>query len=109
MGRMRKALRYLTAGGKIAQEARKKANARKADEKALRAFAAEFRVNTVNVPLVRIGGEGDGGYLLPDDLKGIRKCFSPGVSTTAEFEKHVARTYGIKSFLAAARPFDKTQ
>ena len=102
MGRMRKALRRLIAGGKTAQEARKKATARKADKKALRAFAAEFRVNTVNVPLVRIGGEGDGGYLLPDDLKGIRNCFSPGVSTTADFEEHVARTYGIKSFLADA-------
>ena len=25
-------------------------------------------------PLVRVGGEGDGGYLLPDILDGIKYC-----------------------------------
>ena len=68
----------------------------------LHAFAAEFRANTVNVPLIRIGNEGDGGYLLPDDFNGIRHCFSPGVSTTADFEEDVARRFGIKSFMADA-------
>ncbi|MCU0530438.1 MAG: FkbM family methyltransferase [Cyanobium sp. Prado107] len=29
-------------------------------------------------PLIRIGGNGDGAYLLPDDLEGISACFSPG-------------------------------
>ena len=56
----------------------------------------------VNVPLIRIGDEGDGGYLLPDDFNGIRHCFSPGVSTTADFEEDVARRFGIKSFMADA-------
>ncbi|VAX06120.1 hypothetical protein MNBD_ALPHA03-1625, partial [hydrothermal vent metagenome] len=50
--------------------------------------------------LVRIGGEGDGGYLVPDDLHGLSACFSPGVSTTADFEQEMADKYGIKSFLA---------
>ena len=27
-----------------------------------------------------IGGAGDGGYLVPDDLDGIEYCFSPGVN-----------------------------
>jgi len=49
--------------------------------------------------LVRIGGNGDGGYLVPDDLEGIEYCFSPGVSTTVDFEAHLA-TLKIKSFLA---------
>jgi hypothetical protein len=30
-------------------------------------------------PLIRVGPDGDGGYLLPDDLSGIVACFSPGV------------------------------
>ena len=37
-------------------------------------------------PLVRIGGSSDGGYLLPDDLKEVSACFSPGVALTATFE-----------------------
>jgi hypothetical protein len=49
--------------------------------------------------LIRIGGSGDGGYLIPDDLKGIEYCFSPGVSTVANFENHLA-DLGIKSFMA---------
>lgn len=50
-------------------------------------------------PLIRIGGNGDGGYLIPDDLEGVKYCFSPGVSTTASFEEHLI-TKGIKCFLA---------
>jgi hypothetical protein len=49
--------------------------------------------------LIRIGGSGDGGYLIPNDLEGIEYCFSPGVSTTADFEAHLA-DLNIKSFLA---------
>jgi len=26
-------------------------------------------------PLIRVGGDGDGGYLIPDDLEGIKYCF----------------------------------
>ena len=40
--------------------------------------------------LIRIGGNEDGGYLVPDDLEGIEYCFSPGVSTTVDFETHLA-------------------
>jgi hypothetical protein len=49
--------------------------------------------------LIRIGGNGDGGYLVPDDLEGIEYCFSPGVGTTTNFESHLA-TLKIRSFLA---------
>jgi len=49
--------------------------------------------------LIRIGGDADGGYLIPDDLEGIDYCFSPGVAKTARFEGHLA-SQGIRSFLA---------
>lgn len=49
--------------------------------------------------LVRIGADGDGGYLLPDDLDGIRACFSPGVDRQATFENDLAGL-GIGSHLA---------
>jgi hypothetical protein len=37
--------------------------------------------------LLRFGSEGDGGYLLPDDLDGIEACFSPGVGWFSDFEQ----------------------
>lgn len=50
--------------------------------------------------LIRIGGQGDGGYLIPDDVDGISACFSPGVSSVAAFEADLADRYGIRSYLA---------
>ena len=49
--------------------------------------------------LVRIGNANDGGYLLPDDLDGIQTCYSPGVSTMADFELALTRR-GINCYLA---------
>lgn len=49
--------------------------------------------------LVRVGSIGDGGYLIPDDLIGIRNCFSPGVGKTCAFENSLAIDYQIKSWL----------
>ena len=49
--------------------------------------------------MIRIGGPGDGGYLVPDDLDGVEYCFSPGVNTISDFENQLA-DLGIKSFLA---------
>ncbi len=54
---------------------------------------------TTNYPLIRIGGQFDGGYLIPDDLDGIEVCFSPGVSTVADFEVDLANR-GIECFMA---------
>lgn len=62
-------------------------------------FFSLIRAHQVQSDLVRIGGLGDGGYLIPDDLAGIEECFSPGVSVIADFEKDlVAR--GIRCYLA---------
>lgn len=51
--------------------------------------------------LIRIGGDGDGGYLVPDDLDGITACFSPGVSVTSDFELGMAER-NIPCFMADA-------
>jgi hypothetical protein len=50
-------------------------------------------------PLIRVGAQGDGGYLVPDLLGGISACFSPGVSKMADFELDLSNR-GIVSFLA---------
>ncbi|MFM7268576.1 MAG: hypothetical protein ACKOZT_08335 [Cyanobium sp.] len=52
--------------------------------------------------LIRVGGNGDGAYLLPDHLEGIEACFSPGVSTIIDFETDLARQYAIPSYLCDA-------
>ncbi|MBU1315681.1 MAG: FkbM family methyltransferase [Alphaproteobacteria bacterium] len=46
-------------------------------------------------PLIRIGSNRDGSYLLPDDLENMAACFSPGVDNFKYFEDKVVETYGI--------------
>lgn len=49
--------------------------------------------------LIRLGADSDGGYLVPNDLKGIEACFSPGVGQFSSFEEACFKQ-GIKIFLA---------
>jgi hypothetical protein len=62
--------------------------------KALRPVKTKF-------DLIRIGGNNDGGYLIPNDLEGIVACLSPGVDVTASFEIDLCKR-GIGSHLADA-------
>ncbi len=41
--------------------------------------------------LVRFGAKHDGGYLIPNDFKGIRALFSPGVGGESAFEEDFYR------------------
>jgi hypothetical protein len=59
----------------------------------------KLRPLTSGRELIRLGPEGDGGYVLPDDLAGIEACFSPGVSGISGFEQDCAER-GMKVFLA---------
>lgn len=69
-----------------------------AKDEVARFLRSVFPVTTEHA-LVRIGGDADGGYLVPDDLSGIKTCFSPGVSDYAGFEEGLAAR-GIRSFMA---------
>src|SRR6202167_2755465 len=69
------------------------------DDAAVRDLIGRLRPLHCGKDLIRIGGDADGGYLLPDDLDGIEYCFSPGVGTLSGFETHLA-DFHIKSFLA---------
>lgn len=53
----------------------------------------------ISTDLIRIGSEFDGGDRVADDFDGVTACFSPGVSTIADFELQVAER-GIPCFLA---------
>lgn len=68
--------------------------------KTLKAFFANLRENSAQVNLVRIGGDGDGGYLVPDDLNNVRFCMSPGVANSSSFEFQLASDYNMTCCLA---------
>lgn len=67
----------------------------------LRALLQALRPLDPGIELIRLGPEADGGYLLPDDLDGIRYAFSPGVSNESGFEAALAER-GMQVFLADA-------
>ena len=50
-------------------------------------------------PLIRIGGDLDGAYLIPDDLEGIKACFSPGTDNKTSFETELAQRFSIPSLM----------
>ncbi|WP_158747917.1 hypothetical protein [Acidobacterium sp. S8] len=78
----------------------------------IRALINKLRPLDCGFDLIRIGGNGDGGYLVPNDLEGIEYCFSPGVSVIANFENQLADRK-IHSFLAdysvEAPPIDRPE
>lgn len=49
--------------------------------------------------LIRLGPNGDGGYLVPNDLDGIEACYSPGVDTMSEFELACLK-HGMNIYMA---------
>jgi hypothetical protein len=65
----------------------------------LKSFFEMINPVLTDAPLIRIGDDSDGGYLIPNDLEGIEACFSPGVSSEASFEFTLAQR-NIKSYLA---------
>lgn len=76
-------------------------NATPIDTVAASALIRKLRPVTTAYPLIRIGGDGDGAYLLPDDLEGVAALFSPGVAESATFEEYFADR-GIPCYLADA-------
>jgi len=52
-----------------------------------------------NFKLIRLGPDGDGGYLVPDDLENIKACFSPGVDLVSDFELECYNR-GMQIFMA---------
>lgn len=65
----------------------------------LEKIVLKFKAIDGGISLIRMGGNYDGGYLIPDDLEGIKYSFSPGVSNIANFESDCLQR-GIISFLA---------
>ena len=70
------------------------------DKKIFLEFLERLYPVKIEMDLIRIGGENDGGYLLPNDLENISVCFSPGVADNASFELDLFNKTGIESHLA---------
>lgn len=62
-------------------------------------FFRKLKPQSTEHRLIRVGGEDDGGYLVPNDLEGITTLFSPGVGRKSEFELFFANR-GVECFLA---------
>lgn len=63
------------------------------------ALIESLRPQSTDKPLIRLGPNGDAGYVVPDDLAGITACFSPGVSFVSDFEDDCAKL-GMEVFMA---------
>jgi len=74
---------------------------RRASNEGVRALIQRLRPVKFEGDLIRLGGDNDGGYLIPDDLEGLDFCFSPGVSDNSSFEEYCANQ-GMEVFLADA-------
>jgi hypothetical protein len=62
-------------------------------------FLESLRPIKIKTHLIRVGSQGDGGYLIPNDLEGIGGMFSPGVADNSDFEEQIAER-GIECYLA---------
>lgn len=69
------------------------------DHELFKSLFKKLRPINPGINLIRIGSLTDGGYLLPDDFKGIKYCYSPGVSDNSSFEEDLYKKYEIESFL----------
>lgn len=70
-------------------------------------FSNHWRHRTLRVlmpkpspfPLIRVGGDVDGAYLVPDCMDELTHCFSPGVSDRKTFEDNLSEQYQISCHL----------
>jgi len=74
---------------------------KRTDPSQVRALIERLHPLATEHPLIRMGPEGDGGYLLPADLDDMEACFSPGVALISGFESGCA-AQGMEVFMADA-------
>lgn len=67
----------------------------------IRQLFTRLKPRKCKAPMIRVGSDYDGGYLLADDFENLVGSFSPGVSDTMDFDIELANR-GIPCFLADA-------
>lgn len=73
---------------------------RATDAESLKRLIMQIKPWDCGLDLIRVGGQADGGYIVPNDFEGLSACFSPGVSDSAFFEEDLANRFFIPSHLA---------
>ena len=61
----------------------------------------------IDIELIRLGENNDGGYLLPNDLKGINRNYSAGVGFLTQFEKQLEKNFHISTNLLDLKNINK--
>ena len=72
---------------------------KKTEQKKIKDTLKKILPYEVGYDLIRLGEESDGGYLIPNDIKNIKYCYSAGVGFVTKFEKDLYNIYNIKSIL----------
>lgn len=66
-------------------------------KKRLLALLKKILPKKIDIDLIRLGENNDGGYLIPNDLNGIVKNYSAGVGNLTGFEKDLEEKFSINS------------
>lgn len=66
-------------------------------QNAIMSMLSKLRMHDTELGKVRVGNMGDGGYVIPDDLAGIKGVVSIGIGREVSFDKHFA-DIGVKVF-----------
>ena len=72
---------------------------KKTDTNKILRFLNMVRPKSLDIENIRIGGDNEGGYIVPNDFQGVKYCFSPGVGSSSKFENEITKK-NIKCFLA---------
>jgi hypothetical protein len=59
----------------------------------------KLRPRSWGLDLIRVGGTRDGGYLVPNDLYGVKHILSPGYGNIDTFEREMWNKYGTTSYV----------
>lgn len=66
-------------------------------QNAIMSMLSKLRMQDTELGKVRVGNRGDGGYVIPNDLAGIKGVVSIGIGREVSFDKHFA-DMGVKVF-----------
>ncbi len=72
---------------------------KRTDISKIRSFLKTIVPKKLKIDNIRIGGNNDGGYVVPNDLEGVKYCFSPGVGNLTNFENDLTKK-NIHCYLA---------
>ena len=61
----------------------------------------------IDIELIRLGENNDGGYIIPNDLEGITKNYSAGIGKLVGFEKDLQEKFSINSNMLDFNEIDR--